>query len=272
MEFTGETNIEGKTPEGIWRLGVARYEFAAQYCEGKDVLDIACGTGYGSTILLQQGKAQSVLGVDVDQDAVAYARDHYQLPGLRFEVGDLTGDLSHIKDRFDLIVSLETIEHVHDQRTAVTQYAKLLKPDGILILSTPNRLLNSPGLKAGGQPSNRHHIREFTRREIQSLLSQQFEIKSFFGQCIFPCRCLMLLPLVASTINRNIVKWYLVPGFVNVRPVKFYEEPYYFFPICKLKPAPKRRSFASRAFSRVSRLLYSISRRLIEYILWHQYS
>lgn len=255
MEFTGERAIEGKTREGVMRSHLARYEFAATYCRGKDVLDVACGTGYGSVILLENGQALSVLGIDISAGAIAYAQERYSPRGPSFQVGDIL-DLSQVNRLFDLIVCFETIEHTRAPKRALAELARLLRPDGLLIISTPNRILNSPGVPYWVEPCNEYHVREFSRREFQSLLSYEFEIVRLFGQCIFPYRG--LARILAGWIRRNIEQWYLRPGCSEIRPLRIYEEAFYFVPICRIRR--RTRPLWRRAAGRAKRALLALLR------------
>src|SRR6185369_1249345 len=136
LEFTGERF----TPEcvrEIWYEHWHRYVFARAFAQGRRVLDAACGEGYGSALLA--ASADSVLGVDVAESAVAHARQRYgQHANLRFEQGDCTA-LSCGDAQFDLIVSFETLEHVAAQQALVAGFARALAPGGLLVVSSPDK-------------------------------------------------------------------------------------------------------------------------------------
>ena len=119
----------------------SRYAWAAQFAEGRRILDAACGMAYGSAILAAAG------------------------PGTRFEVADLRR-LPFGDGEFDLIVSFETIEHVPDPETVLDELARVLKPGGLLLVSTPNRDVYTPG--------NPFHLRELTPNELEDELSKRF--------------------------------------------------------------------------------------------------
>jgi ubiquinone/menaquinone biosynthesis C-methylase UbiE len=114
---------------------LSRYRFAAQFAAGQDVLDAACGTGYGSALVAEQ--ARSVTGVDIAADAVAYATSKYGHEHLRFVHSPV--ECTPFEDQtFSMIMSFETIEHTLSPQAALREFARLLKPDGTLILSAPN--------------------------------------------------------------------------------------------------------------------------------------
>ena len=113
---------------------VARYRFAKEFVRGKRVLDIACGEGYGAAGLARAG-ARSVVGIDVSADVCDHARRKY---GLDARAGD--AQAIPLPDRsIDVIVSFETIEHVDQPGVFLGECARVLVPDGMLIVSTPNR-------------------------------------------------------------------------------------------------------------------------------------
>ena len=149
-----------------------RYYFARQFCEGKKVLDFACGEGYGCEILRQS--AAEVYGCDISQEAVTYALQKY--PTVNFRVGSLAEDL-FAENSFDVITCFETIEHVEAeiQDAALKNFAKYLKPEGILFVSTPN--LESPLWVP-----NSFHKKEFTEREFYQFLNKYFSYVRIIGQ------------------------------------------------------------------------------------------
>jgi 2-polyprenyl-3-methyl-5-hydroxy-6-metoxy-1,4-benzoquinol methylase len=111
-----------------------RYGVATNYVKGKRVLDIACGTGYGSQMLRRAG-AIAVVGVDISHTTVQYARKHYQEPSVEFVCAD--AEQFECRDLFDVVVSLETIEHVPHPDNFLARLRSLLTMDGELLLSAP---------------------------------------------------------------------------------------------------------------------------------------
>ena len=87
MEFTGERVIEGKTPQRIWLDHIARYEFTSKYFMGKMVMDVACGTGHGSRMLYNRGKAKKVVSIDISKDSIDFTCARCKGDGLEFRVG-----------------------------------------------------------------------------------------------------------------------------------------------------------------------------------------
>ena len=168
------------TPGRIWQDHTARYRFACAYVRGKSVLDIACGTGFGSRILLEGGAAR-VVGMDIAEDAIRFARDKYGTPGLEFETGDVLR-IPSPPNSFERIVSFETIEHVHDQKRALAEMNRVLAPGGVLVISSPNRKLTSPQKNKEDAPANPFHVTEFTVDEFLGILDGRFEVLKTYGQ------------------------------------------------------------------------------------------
>ena len=103
----------------------ARYLFACVAAEGKRVLDVACGFGYGSRLLAASG-AREVVGVDVAPDALAYAHDHYAHPLVSYILKDITALSPDIEGHFDLITCFETLEHVPNPMLALDALTSML--------------------------------------------------------------------------------------------------------------------------------------------------
>jgi ubiquinone/menaquinone biosynthesis C-methylase UbiE len=163
FEFTGErftTAVGGE----IELEHIHRYLMARSLCRGKSVLDIACGEGYGSAMLAQV--ARNVIGVDVDNATVVHAARSYRRANLRFVQGDARyvpmPDAS-----VDVVTSFETLEHFFEQEKFLREVFRILRPDGFLIISTPDRDVYSPS----GRAANRFHVRELSRDEFASQLS-----------------------------------------------------------------------------------------------------
>jgi ubiquinone/menaquinone biosynthesis C-methylase UbiE len=143
---------------------IARYRFAKAFAPGKRVLDIACGEGYGASALAKAG-ALSVVGVDIAEDVCERARRKY---GIDARAGDAQA-IPLPNRSVDLIVSFETIEHVNSPDSFLQECARVLKPAGMLIVSTPNR----PVYTGEGSQNPFHHI-EFDEQEFLGLLRARF--------------------------------------------------------------------------------------------------
>jgi SAM-dependent methyltransferase len=168
-----ERIVPDETEPGIVALHLKRYEFALPYCRGARVLDAGCGVGYGTAHLAQV--AERVVGVDVSDDAVAYAHAHYAGPNVEFLVADVL-ELPFADDSFDVVCSFEIVEHVANAERFVAELARVLRPGGRLVLSTPRA--DDPTVR----PDNPFHEHEFDADELRALLSSSFSSVELFGQ------------------------------------------------------------------------------------------
>ena len=139
------------------------------------MLDVASGEGYGSALLAQT--ARSVVGLDISADAVAYAGRAYPATNVNFIAGDARA--IPLRDAsVDVVVSFETIEHFHEQEDFVREIRRVLRPDGVFIVSTPDRdTYSSPD-----SAPNAFHMRELNRAEFRALLQRTFDYVVMQGQ------------------------------------------------------------------------------------------
>ena len=175
LPFTGERftpEIEG----AIW------YEHWHRYCAvlpavvGKRVLDCACGEGYGSMLLA--GVAAVVTGIDINCFAIRHATSRYgKRANLRFVQGSCVS-LPLADESIDIVISFETIEHIAEQNAMLAEFRRVLVPEGILVISSPNKPVYS------GETGyvNEYHVRELTREELKSMLDAPFPRQAWYGQ------------------------------------------------------------------------------------------
>ena len=158
----------------------ARYRLAAQLVSGKRVLDIAAGSGYGSYSLATQGAAM-VIGVELEEEAVRSAQEKFVHPHLEYRQ-DSGDELTQVSEMFDVIVSFETIEHIDRDRLFLEKLDDHLVEDGVLVISTPNRIISNPGKSLSDRPENPFHVREYTQEEFRILLEERFVVRKSFAQ------------------------------------------------------------------------------------------
>jgi SAM-dependent methyltransferase len=173
--FKGANVIDAGKLSPYWGEHVARYSFALPLVQGKRVLDIACGTGYGLALL---HGAQFVVGVDIDVEALRAARESSQQCAVT--LADAL-NLPFADQTFDAITSFETLEHLAERRPFLGELARVLRPDGVLILSTPNANYSRP---VNGKPRNPYHIHEYSPAELRGELAELFTIERFVGQTL----------------------------------------------------------------------------------------
>lgn len=168
-----ERIVPDDTPAGPLAVHEERYRFALPYCEGKRVLDAACGVGYGSAIVAQ--RAATVVGIDIAEDAIRYARERYDAPNVEYRIGDLLSpDLA--ERAFDVVCSFETLEHLPDRDTFLSHMGRALRDDGIFIVSTPR------AARTTDTPINPHHYVEYSRADFEALIRRYFAAVELFGQ------------------------------------------------------------------------------------------
>jgi 2-polyprenyl-3-methyl-5-hydroxy-6-metoxy-1,4-benzoquinol methylase len=147
---------------------VHRYAIACALAEGKRVLDIACGEGYGANLL---GRiATKVVGVDLDPTTIEHARRKYRDRNLEFLVGDCL-EIPCADASFDLVASFETIEHIADHERFLSEIKRVLAPGGIVLISSPDKAAYR-AVSAGGNP---FHQAELTHGEFLRLLEANFQ-------------------------------------------------------------------------------------------------
>lgn len=172
-DFTGERPGHGEHFEYDEARHRAAYLHARELARGRDVLDAGCGEGFGTVLLAET--ARTVLAVDYSAAAVAAGRAAHARPNLEFRQLDLY-DLPKLDRRFDLVTNFQVLEHLREPGDFLRALASVLKPDGTLMLTTPNRLTTVS--------ENPYHVREYTAEELRDLLTPVFgrvEIASVLG-------------------------------------------------------------------------------------------
>jgi 2-polyprenyl-3-methyl-5-hydroxy-6-metoxy-1,4-benzoquinol methylase len=174
LELTGERTLPDVPEENYWfRRHLAVYEWIAARVAGRDVVDMACGEGYGAEVLAR--RARSVVGVDANPEAHEHARLRYARQGLRFD-RDL---VQSWVGACDAISFLQTIEHVEEPAGVLEHFRSLLRPGGVAYISTPNVLTLAPeGAERSGNP---WHVREYRAEEFAGLLAAHFDSVELHG-------------------------------------------------------------------------------------------
>ncbi len=183
LELTGERTLPDVPEENYWfQRHLAVYRWIAPRVAGLDVVDMACGEGYGSARLARS--AASAVGVDANPEAHEHARARYRADNLSFE-RDL---VERFTRPFDAVVFLQTIEHLEDPGAVLDHFAAILRPGGTAFVSTPNLLtLAPPGAAKSGNP---WHVREYRAEEFAGLCHAHFPSVELHG--LFHARKLRL--------------------------------------------------------------------------------
>jgi SAM-dependent methyltransferase len=163
LTLTGERTIPDLDIENYWfRRHEVVYQQLAPRCVGRDVLEAGCGEGYGADLIA--GVARRVVAVDYDDTAVAHVRARY--PRVEVTQANLA-ELPLPDASVDVVVNFQVIEHLWDQGQFVRECLRVLRPSGLLMMSTPNRITFSPGRDT---PINPFHTRELNADELTELL------------------------------------------------------------------------------------------------------
>jgi ubiquinone/menaquinone biosynthesis C-methylase UbiE len=152
-----------------------RYLLAAELTVDKEVLDIACGEGYGSAIMA--ARAHRVTGVDISSAAVKHAQARYRRDNLGFARGSCAA-IPLADHSVDVVVSFETIEHHVEHERMLCEIRRVLRPAGLLVISSPDKseYSDKPGYR------NPFHVKELYKEEFRSLLTAHFRHVRLVGQ------------------------------------------------------------------------------------------
>ncbi len=164
LPLTGERTIPGLAVENYWfRRHEVVYQQLSGYCTDRDVLEAGCGEGYGADLIASV--AHSVTAVDYDATTVAHVQSRY--PRVNVVAGNLAA-LPVPDGTVDVVVNFQVIEHLWDQAQFIAECRRVLRPGGLLLISTPNRITFSPG---SDTPLNPFHTRELNADELTELLT-----------------------------------------------------------------------------------------------------
>ena len=172
--WTGERTIpeEGRY---MYRRHLKAYEFAADFCRNKVVLDAACGEGYGAEYLSRY--AAKVVGVDISEDAINHAKENYLRENLEFSVKDVVS-MDFPDCLFDVVASFQTIEHLAEPVKFLESVKRILKTEGHAIISVPNK---------SAVRRLRHlkwHAKDYNFKEFSGLLDNCFSEVAYYGVCL----------------------------------------------------------------------------------------
>lgn len=227
LSLTGERTLPEVPAENYWyRRHLAVYEWVAERCRGLDVIDMACGEGYGLAVLAR--RAARVTGVEANPEAFEHARLRYQGPGVSV-VRDL---VERYREPADAIVFLQTIEHVPEPDAVLRHFRSMLRPGGRAFVSTPNVLTLAP--EGAERSDNPWHLHEYRAEEFRTLCESAFRRVEMLG--LFHARALRAHELALRV------------GWDSVHPRLGITKPFY----DRFIPAISARDFRLRAERRAS--------------------
>lgn len=175
-EWTGE-RMETFVLNELTIEHLHRYALAMEFATGKKVLDIACGEGYGTNLLASN--AAHVTGMDIDKKTIQKAKIKYNKKNINFKESTAEKILAN-DNEFDLVASFETLEHLSDHISMINEIKRVLKPGGLLIISTPDKKTYSDQRDY----KNPFHVRELYYGEFDVLLKSVFNNVCLYNQQI----------------------------------------------------------------------------------------
>jgi len=214
LEDTGERMVpELHKGKNIYGAHIGRYKAGASLVKGKVVLDIACGSGYGTKLMSKDAK--KVIGIDIDEETVRYAKENYSGSNIEYLQGSGT-EIPITDNSVDVVVTYETIEHIDDYEKFLQEIKRVLKKDGLALISTPN---DEEYIE-----DNHFHLHEFTYPKLQKLATKYFKNHKSYFQSLW----------LYSTIlpeNSQTKEWEMSVNTINTCSIKT-NECIYFFLIC----------------------------------------
>jgi len=203
-----------------------RYSLCIPYAQDRTVLDLACGEGYGSALLAN--RAREVIGIDISTEALTHAKATYAArhSNLRFLQGSASA-LPLTNASVDLVVSFETIEHLEEQEEMLAEIRRVLRPEGILIISTPDR---ESYHRAYGS-DNPYHVRELDKTEFHDLLAPHFSHIRFWGQRLITAGWIQPEDEASDSERSPGIWFWSDEGQPSAQP-KLFDEPIYLLALC----------------------------------------
>jgi 2-polyprenyl-3-methyl-5-hydroxy-6-metoxy-1,4-benzoquinol methylase len=219
---TGERMVpEYHSGSMIYAEHMARYSATKQFVKGKTILDIACGTGYGS--FLMADAAKKIFAVDIDQRTIDYAKKNFFSKNIEYSVGSAT-EIPMPDNMAEVVVSFETIEHINDYKKFLSEVKRVLKPGGLLVISTPN--------DAEFSEENHFHLHEFVLDELTILLKENFKNVDIYYQADWLTTTL----LSKDELRDPAIKISVVNNLDPKKP----EQSVYFYALCSDSKLPSR--------------------------------
>ncbi len=208
----------GTTGQETLAFHLERYDFAAKHIASGNVLDIACGVGYGTSLIAEKvDRLESITGVDISPNAIQYAKERYAHSKIKFIAADAM--LYFEDNKYDVIISLETIEHLPKPELFIDNMQQLLKPNGLMITSVPV----TPSVDA-----NPHHLTDFTQKSFRKIFTSRgfSEVDSFMQiQSYSPFQVAARTEPRMVQMRKGLLKYYLQnPGSAVKRIASVFQD------------------------------------------------
>ena len=173
-----ELGVKNLVSDDVWKRNFARYQKAIDYAQTRGGIwfDCASGSGYGSELIAEV--AEHVVAVDIDPLKIKYAKKHHNKHGkVSFICGDISNLPLNADNYFDAAISIETIEHIKDCVPFLKKVYQMLKPGGIMVVTTP-----ASQIGGGPNPLNKWHVNELTKSQFVSITSAIFDEVSYYSE------------------------------------------------------------------------------------------
>lgn len=226
LPFTGER----LTTELSGHYGITehlnRYSFAADFVKEKIVLDIACGEGYGANYLANF--ATQVIGIDIDNKTIDFAKNKYKKSNLTFFASSAL-EIPLENHTVDVITSFETLEHLIEQNEMIAEFKRVLKPGGKLIISSPEK-----SIYAERDPNNPFHLKELTFQEFANLLSKYFLNCEFYSQRLIFGSLIMPVSQIPGNTKFDLAKgsYDIIDEGLDTEDSLYLNKPYFNLAVC----------------------------------------
>jgi O-antigen biosynthesis protein len=241
LVFTGERFMPHQTDPLLALEHYHRYYLASRFAQGKRILDVGCGEGYGSAFLSQL--ADTVIGMDIDPKTIDHARRKYSnLPNLTFEVGRCE-EAFRKHNSFDMVVGFELLEHLDpdDQARFLKSILQTLKPDGLFVVSSPER----DEYADIHQTMNEFHRHEMTAAELKSFLGGFFKHVHLCGQRVLSLSTMWQMRDRQGEQFQFHSRKDLLKEIPRGEP---FSQPLYLIALCSNAPLPQNAVFESNSF------------------------
>jgi len=220
LENSGERFLPWTEVDDAHYEHVHRYFFASKFVKNKKVLDLACGEGYGVEIISKSAK--SVIGIEIDKKTTMHAKKKYRAKNIKFITSSITEIPIPGKHLFDVIVCFEAIEHIKEQKKILQEVKRLIKKNGLFIISTPNKKV----YRYEEKNSNPFHEKELSISEFRNLLKSFFSNVQIYGQKASTSSNIWPLSLKDKKNSQEIIVEKLKDNYILSKPEK--KQPKYF--------------------------------------------
>ncbi len=178
-----DMDLEKATNHVLYLKHLKAYEFILDKVDGKTVLEIGCGSGYGNKLLAL--KAEKIYSVDIDPESLEFARKNNFSKNVEYILADVTAGVEIVENSCDICVCYQVIEHIDDKDMArfINEIKRIIKPKGEILFTTPNRKIR---LFSFQKPTNKYHKTEYSSKSLKKLLSNYFSELEISGLQTIP--------------------------------------------------------------------------------------